>query len=88
MPYIHQDDFNFVELYKAAWSLNEEKKTCPIIASLDPYDNTIFNFNQCELILKEIEIINTFNKDIYNIQKIIDLLKSIETGDYLLLMGD
>lgn len=86
--YENVEDFNFFEIGEVAWTLNEKKKICPILASIDPYDNTIFNFNQCELILKEIEVVNTFNKNIHNIKNITDLFKSIERGSYLLLMGD
>lgn len=88
VPFKHMDDFNFVDIYKCAWTLNEEKNICPLLASIDPYDNTIFNYNQCEELLLEIENINESCRSITNLENIKNLIKSIERGKYLLLMGD
>lgn len=83
------ENLNFVDLFQIAWECNEKKRIAPLLASIDPYDNTVFNGRQCEIILSEIDEILKFRK-IENLQEIIKLLKSIDSGSctYLFLRGD
>ena len=60
-------DLNFFDIWETAWILNEENKICPLLASVDPYDNTIFNSHQCEILLKEIKTISS--QDSINLAK-------------------
>ncbi len=43
---------NFVDIFEKASSYRD---ISPLLCSIDPYDNTMFNSKQCEKIIKEIE---------------------------------
>ena len=79
--------FEFYQIWGKAWSINEEKKNFPLLSSVDPYDDTIFNSSQCEILLLELENLSKL-EDLQSIDYIINTIKSIERGQYLLMIGD
>jgi hypothetical protein len=81
------EDSNFVNLFQIAFECNEEKKNAPLLSSIDPYDNTIFNSRQCAVILLEIEEIIKVKK-VDGIERVIEIFKSIDNFEYLVLRGD
>jgi hypothetical protein len=63
----------------------------PLLYSIDEYDNTCFNKNQCEIATKELEKMLTENKFIdikEDINKLITILSTIERYQYILFIGD
>lgn len=84
--FISEND-NFINLYKLAWKLNVEKNISPLLASIDPYDCTVFNHNQCEDILLEIEKIIKI-ESLEGLHNLVSIIKNIKIGEYLILIGD
>ena len=63
----------------------------PLLSSIDEYDNTCFNKNQCELAVKELrKMLNDekFTDAMEDINKLISILSNVERYQYILFIGD
>lgn len=63
----------------------------PLLYSIDEYDNTCFNKNQCDIAVKELEkmlIDNNFVDIKEDIKKFNHILATIERYQYILFIGD
>jgi len=63
----------------------------PLLNSIDEYDNTCFNKNQCELAVKELRKMlddQKFTDAKEDINKLISILSNVERYQYILFIGD
>lgn len=68
-----------------------DSKDYPLLYSIDEYDNTWFNKNQCEIASNELKSMlkdDSLSKLENNIKELLDILSGVERYDYILFSGD
>ncbi|HUO49983.1 MAG TPA: hypothetical protein VMU25_00175 [Candidatus Paceibacterota bacterium] len=82
---VQEPDVNFADVMKVVYESPDYKNKWPLLASIDPYDDTMFN----SLVVPQlIDELSTLPQDIEAVRESISFLKKVEQFQGVEFLGD
>lgn len=84
-------DINFADVMNALPTNIDFSKQYPLLMTIEPYDNTFFNFTQCKILKRELEQIDNDISDKLakkSISDTVDFLVKVQSLHYAHFIGD
>jgi len=88
MEIIHNTEYNFVLIMDLVYGTENYLETYPLLASVDPYDDTIFNRYQLDILTQELDVLLKKHADKEGLSKVLEIVSKVKDLQYLKLKGD